>query len=100
MLPTGLKYSSLAKRSMPFTASDTCGVGRRTFPSNSKRLARREVGLTAGRSACAGGRRGSVFRRARGPSLIFADELISKTSPPPYVAAQGGANSKLGRQRL
>ena len=54
MLPTGLTYSSLAKRFMPFMANGTCGVGRRIFRSSSRRVARRDAdcgsGPTAGRA--------------------------------------------------
>src|SRR6266403_5338147 len=45
MLPTGLTYSSLAKRFIPFIANCTCGVGRRVFRSSSKRVARRDAGM-------------------------------------------------------
>src|SRR2546422_11205416 len=50
MLPTGLKYSSLANRWMPFIAKGTCGVGRSVLPSSSKRSARRDGGRAAGRA--------------------------------------------------
>src|SRR5206468_8063216 len=50
MLPTGLRYSSLAKRWMPFMANGTCGVGRSILPSSSKRSARRDGGPAVGRS--------------------------------------------------
>src|SRR6266478_468006 len=43
MLPTGLTYSSFAKRSIPFTANCTCGVGRRVLRSCSKPVERRDV---------------------------------------------------------
>ena len=45
ILPTGLTYSSLAKRFIPFIANCTCGVGRRVFRSSSKRVARRDAGM-------------------------------------------------------
>ena len=49
MLPTGLTYSSLANRWMPFMANGTCGVGRSRLPSSSKRAARGEGGPAVGR---------------------------------------------------
>src|ERR1043166_1114833 len=48
MLPTGLTYSSLAKRRMPFTANGTCGVGRNAFPSSSSRATRLDGGAAGG----------------------------------------------------
>src|SRR5207249_1326335 len=45
MLPTGLTYSSLAKRSIRFIANCTCGVGRKVFRSSSKRVARGDAGV-------------------------------------------------------
>jgi len=50
MLPTGLTYSSLAKRRMPFMANGTCGVGRSVLPSSSRRAARRDGGPAVGTS--------------------------------------------------
>src|SRR5688572_9597427 len=44
ILPTGFRYSSLANRSMPFTASGTHGVGRRILRSCSKRVTRLDAG--------------------------------------------------------
>src|SRR6266853_4737438 len=48
MLPTGLTYSSLAKRFMPSIANGTCGVGRRVFRSSCKRVARCDAGCGSG----------------------------------------------------
>src|SRR6266513_3511979 len=48
MLPTGLTYSSLAKRFIPSIANGTCGVGRRVFRSISKRAARRDADCGSG----------------------------------------------------
>src|SRR5581483_1689218 len=50
MLPTGLTYSSLAKRLRPSTASGTCRVGCRVFLSSSRRVARRNADHASGLS--------------------------------------------------
>src|SRR5207245_9585633 len=56
MLPTGLTYSSLAKRFIPSTSSGTFGVGRSILPSCSKRVTRGDAscGFRLAAGACAG----------------------------------------------
>src|SRR5438094_10621309 len=84
MLPTGLTYSSLAKRFIPFIANRTCGVGRRVFRSSSKRVARRDAGKrrsthTRGRSST----RRRVGERST-PSSTISRPIRRRSSAPSW----------------
>src|SRR6266404_6167906 len=96
MLPTGLTYSSLAKRFIPFIANCTCGVDRRVFRSSSKRVAgcgaqhphRRNRRQRSAAAPGAGGvlrvsvprDRGAVTRQRSACGLVDAPALAVSTS--------------------
>src|SRR5262245_15335988 len=78
MLPTGLTYSSLAKRFMSLMASGTCGVGRRVFRSSFSRAARRETPTVAGLPR----------------SFGSVPSPVAVAAPVPFDGARGGTDGR------
>src|SRR3989442_3149517 len=91
MLPTGLTYSSLAKRFIPFIANCTCGVDRRVFRSSSKRVARRDAGMrrSTPTPAKSSATRCRGARSWRGPAGFGASGPGSGDSSAERVRARG-----------